>query len=446
MKARGAASPGRELFRKAPAHLHLVGCGGAGMAGLAGILLDRGFRLSGCDLHDHDRVRRLAERGMAFMASHDPGHIRDLNPDAVVRSAAVSASEPEIRAAMERGIPVLRRGEALPGAFESRTGVAVAGSHGKTTTTALLVRVMETAGIGCGYAVGGDLPDRADAGRDGDPVVLEADESDGTVALYEPDVAIVTSIEPDHMEHHADEDAFVECFRRLIDQTSGPVFYYGDDPGARGLCAGIACAKPYHERDLAAWPLARLPGRHNRRNAAAAALAARYLGVPEAAIRRGLESASLPKRRYERISESGGVRVVADYAHHPTEIRALIELAREEGRGRILAAFQPHRYTRTRNLREAFPPALAGVDRLWLLPVYPAFESPLPGGRSRDLAASFPADFAAKRLREADDPETAAREIDAEAQPGDTVLIIGAGDIERMADYWRAPRGRGEIV
>ena len=407
--------------------VHLVGAGGVGMAGLAFLLKARGCEVSGCDLRANRLTDWLRREGIEVALGHDPRHAE--RADWLVRSTAVPASHPELLRARERGLPVFRRGEVLPALLEGRTGIAVAGSHGKTTTVAMIAQVLD-----CGYFVGGEIADRPGVARDGDPLAVEADESDGTLAGYEPDFSAILNVDYDHMEHHASEAAFVGCFERLIERTRERVFYRADDPILRRLCEGRARCEPFRFPDP---PLdLPLPGDHNQWNAAAARAVCRCR-MDDAQIARRLARVAPVRRRFETISEAGGVRVVADYAHHPTEIAALVRAARSFRPRRLLALFQPHRHTRTRALGAAFPPAFEGVDELWIVPVYAASERPVEGGRSADLIRRFPA---ARRPHAAESPEAARREIEATARPGDWILVVGAGDVY---ERWQGANGGG---
>ncbi|VGO23293.1 UDP-N-acetylmuramate--L-alanine ligase [Pontiella sulfatireligans] len=416
-----------ELLIGQGGRVHLMGIGGIGMSGVAWLLKARGFFVSGCDLQGNRQTQWLLKNGISIAAGHHESHV-DKNVDWLIRSTAVPDFHPEVRRALELGIPVSRRGEVLPALMRARTCIAVSGTHGKTTTTAVLAQV-----LGCGYCVGGEIAGIEGVAQDGEIMVVEADESDGTVAGYTPDYAVITNIEYDHMEHHDSEEAFVGCFDRLIANTKQTVFYCGADPIASKLCSGNPKCKPY------CFPESRLslplPGNHNQWNASAA-MAVAKLWKPEQEIVQALETLKPIRRRFETVFESGGVRIVSDYAHHPTEIAALIQTALELKPKRLLGVFQPHRYTRTLALGPDFPSSFQGVEKLWLAPVYAASESPLEGGTSPDLARRFPSDWNG-RLIECPSLGTAWADIQLELREGDLLLIIGAGDIEQIADWAR---------
>jgi UDP-N-acetylmuramate-alanine ligase len=348
--------------------------------------------------------------------------------DWLVRSTAVPDSHSEVAQALEKGIPVSRRGEVLPALMRDRTCIAVSGTHGKTTTTAMIAQV-----LGCGYFVGGEVGGSEAVAADGELMVVEADESDGTVAGYAPDYAVITNIEYDHMEHHPSEEAFFGCFEALVRQTRNKVYYCSADPLASRLCRGNPKCVPYaHPTPPIRLPL---PGKHNQLNASAVlAVASNWMTEPQ--IRAAVGKARPVARRFETVMQRGGILVISDYAHHPTEVAALIQTAKELNPKRLLAVFQPHRYTRTLALGEDFPSSFNGVDKLWVVPVYAASELPLEGGTSADLVRRFPGQWDGN-LFLCDSLEWAWSEIKAELREGDLLLTVGAGDIEAMAGWAR---------
>ncbi len=416
-----------EVQIKKGGHVHLMGAGGIGLAGVAFLLKARGFTVSGCDLLENRQTVWLHKNGIAVASGHDETHITD-SIDWLVRSTAVPDTHPEVQRAHERGIPVSRRGEVLPALMRSRTCIAVSGTHGKTTTTAIIAQV-----LGCGYCVGGEMVGVEAVAQDGDLMVVEADESDGTIAGYTPDYAVITNIEYDHMEHHASEADFVGCFEQLIRQTRKKVYYCGDDPIAQKVCANNPKCEPFF------FPSSRLslplPGDHNQWNAAAAR-AVSQTWKTEAEIFHALEQVQLIRRRFETVFEGAGIQVVSDYAHHPTEIAALIQTARELKPKRLLGVFQPHRYTRTLALGPDFPASFEGLEKLWLVPVYAASEQPVAGGETTDLMERFPPKWK-KRLCYCPNLVEAWATLRSELCAGDLLLIIGAGDIELISEWAR---------
>jgi len=460
------------------AHVHLVGICGVGMAGLAGLLKRRGFEVNGCDRARNRLADWLEGQGIEVREGHDPGHITQ-GVDWVIHSAAVSENSPELAKARESGLRVLRRGEVLPRLLVGRKSVAVCGTHGKTTTAWMITQVLWHCGKSVSWCIGGELA-AEDTGRasgykggapgdndllsDEDTVVVEADESDGTLAFYRPDIAVITNIEFDHMEYFGSRDAFEECFRRLVNNTRRGVVFCADDPVAAAVCAGRdgalsfgfedGCRVQAHEVDEAAagirFELAvdgqdrgtvelGIPGRHNVLNALAAIAAGRLLGLGVREILPGLAGARLPRRRFEKTVDEEGLVVISDYAHHPSEIAALVRTARGLNRRRVLAVFQPHRYTRTLALGHDFPAAFRGVDRLVLAPVYAASEDPLRGGTVWDLYRHFrpgargPCETGAGLPLVAGSLEEAWRWLKRELREGDLLLVVGAGDVDSIA-------------
>ncbi len=409
-------------------HVHLVGIGGIGMAGVAFLLKERGFAVSGCDLQENRQTSHLRKCDVELFYGHDERHISG-NTDWLVRSTAIPDTHPEVRRAKALGIPVSRRGEVLPALMRDRTCIAVSGTHGKTTTTAMIAQV-----LGCGYCIGGEIAGVEGVARDGETMVVEADESDGTLVGYTPDFTVITNIEYDHMEHHASEADFIGCFEQLIENTRQKVYYCADDPISVRLCSGNPKCEPFH------FPESRIPlpipGNHNQWNAAAA----RAVSKPwktDGEIFQALGKMEPVRRRFETVFEGGGIRIVSDYAHHPTEIAALVQTALELEPKRLLCVFQPHRHTRTRALGAGFPASFEGVEKLWLVPVYAASEPPLEGGTTEDLMAHFSKGWKG-RLRNFQTLEAAWADIQAELREGDLLLIAGAGDIEQLAEKARA--------
>jgi UDP-N-acetylmuramate--alanine ligase len=327
-------------------------------------------------------------------------------------------------------VPVSRRGEVLPALLRDRITIAVSGTHGKTTTTSLIAQI-----LGCGYCIGGEVPGFDGVARDGGIMVVEADESDGTVANYYPDIAVITNIEYDHMEHHASVEAFEACFKTFIANTKQKIVYCTEDPAAARLCAGNPKAVPYGFKIADLRFKISLPGAHNRLNALAAIEVCKAWKT-EAEIFQALEKIKPVRRRFERVFE-GEYTIISDYAHHPTEIRTLVQTALETLKPkRLLGVFQPHRYTRTKALMADFPPAFRGLEKLWLLPVYAASEKPLAGGTTEDLFRNFP-QSGKPDVKNVLSLEGAWQDIQRELRAGDVLLIIGAGDIEQLAEMIR---------
>jgi len=439
-----------------------MGICGVGMAGLAVLLRQRGFTVSGCDLLVNRLAGWLRERGIRVAEGHSPDHLA-ADVSAVIRSSAVPDSAPEIATARARGIPVLRRGEVLPVLLDQPVSIAVSGTHGKTTTSSFIAQTLAASGRDPSFCIGGEVQPLGGVARAGAGGILvaETDESDGTLALYHPDLAVVTNIEFDHKEHFADVASIEDCFRRFIANTRRRVIFCADDPRAAALCAGHPAALGYglHPgaalraaigRELATGsectvyrngtPLGALsvpaPGRHNVLNALACVAVCLELGLSLDEIRAALAGAVLPRRRFERVIHRDDVVVISDYAHHPSEISALIRAAEHLHRPRLTGIFQPHRYSRTLALGPDFPAAFHGLAELVLTPVYAASEPVTPGGTTWDLYAHCRRDArlnvcAAVSLRQAWDYQRTRLRM------GDALLVIGAGDVERIALWAR---------
>jgi UDP-N-acetylmuramate--alanine ligase len=327
----------------------------------------------------------------------------------------------------------------------------------------MIAHILDRAGASGAYCVGGEVATLDGvAGAGHGPVVVEADESDGTVGLYHPSIGVITNIEFDHMEHFDSEAAFSACFQAFASQTRDCLIYLGEEPRATEVSAGAGTAKSFgfHEKfefsgkivDRSPWMSRfefrmpgeqkveislRLPGDYNVLNAVAAGAAAHSSGVSTGEIVGGLESFEGVRRRFERVPDTGDVVVISDYAHHPTELRAVIEAAGRLDYRRLHAVFQPHRFTRTRALLQQFPQALQGIDHLIIAPVYAASESPLAGGTSQDLVAAF-SEQQLPVPRLASSLEEAWRLTEETLEPGDLLLILGAGDVEKIASRARS--------
>jgi UDP-N-acetylmuramate--L-alanine ligase/UDP-N-acetylenolpyruvoylglucosamine reductase len=459
------SAPAR-LVAGPPGAIHLVGVSGVGMAGLAILLQSRGWKVSGCDLRPGPLSAWLAARGVAVATGHAPAHVAR-GVDAVIHSAAVPASCPELARARRLGLPLFRRGEVLAALVSAGRSIAVSGTHGKTTTTALIAHILVRAGLAPAFAVGGEAPQLGGVAAAGAGVwlVAEADESDGTLAGYAPEIAVITNIEFDHAEHYADLSGVAACFRTLASRARRLVVFGADDGPATEAAAAARQAAGVGLAPAAAWRAVRirpagsgsafdvfrrgrrlgrvtlrLPGLHNVRNALAAAAAAAAAGVRWPVIAEALASFEGVGRRFERVADRDGIAVIADYAHHPTEIQALASAARRLPAARRMAVFQPHRYSRTRALGPAFPPAFDAFASLLLLPVYAASERPEPGGTVGDLYARFRECRAAPPLL-ASSAGQALGFLRRTLRPGDALFAVGAGD-----ESDAVARGLGRIL
>jgi len=436
--------------------VHFVGIGGAGMSALALIACRRGVAVSGCDA-DPSGAADLAEMGVAVLQGHDPVHVEGAR--AVVVTAAVPASHPELERARALGIPVVPRKEALAELVKGARSVAVAGTHGKTTTTVMTTQALSAAGFAPTGIAGGRVSEWGGNARvaGDDLFVVEADEFDKAFLTLHPTVAIVNNVEPDHLECYGSlaalEDAFVEFAARA------PIAVVSaDDPGARQVGArvgrtvrrfgfagdaDIRITEVVQRADRTdarvIWPTAapldvrlRVPGVHNLRNAVAALAAVEALGgalEPAAAALAQFEGVG---RRFERLGEHGGVEVVDDYAHHPSELSATLAAARQAFPGRrIVAVFQPHLYSRTQAHGEAMGRALAAADLVIVTEIYPARERPIAGVSGRQVAQA--AERAGADTYFEPTRAQVGRRVFEALQPGDVVLTLGAGDITRVA-------------
>jgi len=458
--------PVAELDLTVPHRIHIVGIGGAGMSAIATVLARMGHVVSGSDLRESRALERLGLLDIATHVGHDAANLPEAL-DAVVISTAIPQSNPEVQAAVARGIPVLRRADALRAIVATRTTIAVAGSHGKTTTSSMLALILRAAGWHPSFLIGGDVNEvGTNAVFDrGTWLVVEADESDGTFLELSPHDAIVTSVLPDHLDHYGDFPALVAAFDEFAAGVPGVCVLCADDDVAAGIAAragehavtyGFASGADYvmsayeggragtqfvltgrgTELGLVELPV---PGRHNAVNAAGAAALALELGVPFDAVTRALGGFGGVARRFQFRGERDGVTYVDDYAHLPSDVDAMIRAAREGGWERVVAVFQPHRYTRTAALWRDFADAFSGADALVLTDVYAAGEQPQPGVSGRlVLRAVLDAhpDLAVTYLPRRADLVAHVPRI---ARPGDVVLTLGAGDLTTAPDEWLAP-------
>ncbi len=448
--------------------LHFLGIGGAGMCALAELALEAGLEVTGCELEASPRTERLVELGAGILLGHDPAHVGDV--DAVVATAAVPEDLPELQAARRLGLPVVGRAELLAEVERGRLGIAVAGTHGKTTTASMITWVLQEAGLDPTAVVGGRpafLPGHARAGR-GPHLVCEADEYARAFLALHPCWCVVTNVEPEHLEVYGTREALEAAFAELAGRVPfwGAVIACADDPGAvrvaaacgrRTLGYGLGEGAWLRAVEVAAAPegtaatvvaggkeLGRLriplAGGHNLRNALAAVAVALELEIPFVEAAAALARFPGVGRRLEVRGERGGVLVADDYAHHPTEIAATLAAARQRWPGRrVVAVFEPHLYSRTRAFAAGFARALAAADRVILLPVYPAREAPRPGVDSRLVLEPLRAGGAAAEL--ASDYRDAARRLEGTVAPGDVVLTLGAGPVDRVGELWLAGEG-----
>jgi UDP-N-acetylmuramate--alanine ligase len=453
--------------------LHFVGAGGVGMSGLAEILLlSTPLEISGCDKERSENTERLTALGAKIAYGHDAAHVEQA--DLLVISSAIAEGSPEVAAARRRGIPVIRRAEMLAEIMRLKQGIAVAGTHGKTTTTSLTGMILTEAGFDPTIVVGGRvriLGTNARLGK-GDFLVAEADEYDRSFLELTPVVAVVTNIEADHLDTYRDLADILEAFAIFANRVPfyGAVVACLDDPGVREILPRVKRrVVTYGESPEAAlrageirleasgttfevwegntWSLGSvrlpLPGRHNVLNALAAIAVGRELSIPFPTIARALKDFTGVIRRFETKGERGGVLVLDDYAHHPTEIAATLAAARQVHPGRrLVALFQPHLYSRTRDFAEAFGRALLACDLAIVTDVYPSREKPIPGVTGEVVA------LAARHAGHANvlyvpDKTRVAGELERVLKSGDLLLTMGAGDVVRLGEAYLAGASGG---
>ncbi len=442
-------------------HIHFVGIGGIGMSGLARVLLDLKYRVTGSDLRVTGITRELESRGCTIHYGHAPGNVA--GADVVVVSSAVRGDNPEVLAARLNQIPVIPRAEMLSELMRlKRFGIAVAGAHGKTSTTSMVTSVLEAGGKKPTVIIGGkvnNLGTNAHWG-DGDFLVAEADESDGSFLKLTPSISVVTNIDREHLDHYGDMDEICHAFEEFLDRIPfyGLAIVCGDDPHLRRMLPrvkkrcmtyGIGQDSDLRARDVAfsgmesSYEVVRggrsigrvvikVPGMHHVLNSLAAVAVGLELEIPFQDIRDGLAQYSGVGRRFEVLGQCRGVTVVDDYGHHPTEIRATLQAARQAWPGsRLVVMFEPHRYTRTRALMDEFVEAFRDVDSLWITGIYPASEEPIVGVSGERLARNIrnrwggPVHYVEKT---GDLPG----EVTPFLKPGDIALTLGAGSIGRV--------------
>lgn len=441
---------------------HFIGIGGAGMSGLAKILAVRGAKVSGSDSKESETVLALRALGAEVHVGHAAENV-PAGTSSIVVSSAIRADNPELAAARERGIPVVHRSDALAALMGGRRALAVAGTHGKTTTTSMLAVSLGELGLDPSYAIGGDLdaPGSNAHHGTGEIFVAEADESDRSFHKYAPEVAIVLNVELDHHANYASMDEIYESFETFVGRIvpGGTLVVSADHPGARELTARVAGRPELNivtvgaaeDADLRVVSVAArgmtsevtveldgaelvftvsVPGRHYAHNAVSALAAGIALGVPAADLAKAIGSYTGVRRRLQLKGEAAGVQVIDSYAHHPTEMAADLEAIREAADGRVLVVFQPHLFSRTQQLAEEMGRALALADGSVVLDIYPAREDPIPGVTSEliiDAARRAGAEVTAEHSFAA-----APALLAGLARPGDLVLTMGAGDVTNL--------------
>jgi UDP-N-acetylmuramate--alanine ligase len=458
--------------------LHFVGVGGAGMSGIAEVLVNLGYSVSGSDARRSDVTDRLASIGVEVAIGHDARHVGDA--DVVVASSAIAATNPELVEARRRHVPVIPRAEMLAELMRLRTGIAIAGAHGKTTTTSMVAWSLEQAGLDPTAVIGGRLRafgGNARLGR-GAYMVAEADESDRSFLTLSPTIAVVTNIDREHLEAYGSFDRLVDAFAAFADRVpfhgavvacldDAPVaallprlrrrvITYGFDeaadvqgtnPATDGRSA--SCGVRFEVRGAPGGSgsghlTLAVPGVHNLQNALAAVAVGLEVGVPFTVLADALGRFRGAERRYEVRGSAHGITVVDDYGHHPTEIAAVLRAARAGAPTRVVAVFQPHRYSRTRDLMDAFGPALALADVVVLTDIYAAGEAPIPGITIERLADAVRG--SARELHVVKDLSAVAGAVADLARPGDLVVTLGAGSIGTVGDRVMAALTKREVT
>ena len=446
--------------------IHFVGIGGIGMSGIAEVMHQLGYTVQGSDVADSYVVEKLRKAGIPVTIGHSPDNLGDAA--VVVCSSAIKEGNPEIAAAAERRLPRVRRAEMLAELLRMQKTVAVAGTHGKTTTTSMIAALLDSGGLDPTVINGGIINSYGSNARLGksDWWVIEADESDGSFLRLDGTIAVVTNVDPEHLEHYGDFEGVKDAFVEFIENVP----FYGlavmcvDDPDVQHIISRIRDRRVVTygfsaladlradnvtpvsggsrfdavmlERDGSRRTIEGLhvpiPGRHNVQNALAAIAVARELGTPDDAIARGFERFTGIKRRFSKVGEVDGATIIDDYGHHPVEIRAVLAAAREGAQGRVIAVVQPHRYTRLQALMEEFQNAFNDADIVFVAPVYPAGEEPIDGVDSAALAEGLRS-RGHRMVREVNNlPDLCANLRDLAAE-GDMIICLGAGDITKWA-------------
>jgi UDP-N-acetylmuramate--alanine ligase len=447
--------------------VHFVGIGGIGMSGIAEVLANLGYSVTGSDVADSANVKRLRDKGVKIAIGHKAENID--GADVVVVSSAIKRDNPELIAARIKRLPVVRRAEMLAELMRLKSCIAIAGTHGKTTTTSLVASLLDAGGLDPTVINGGIINAYGTNARlgAGDWMVVEADESDGTFLKLPADIAIVTNIDPEHLDHFHTFDAVQDAFRAFIENvpfygfavmcTDHPVVHslvgrledrrivtYGENPQADVRLTSLGHlngeskfsvlfrdrdGKTSHTIDNLSLPM---PGRHNALNAVAGIAVAHALGLKSDVIRKALAGFGGVKRRFTRVGEWNGAVIIDDYGHHPVEIAAVLRAARESAKGQVIAVMQPHRYTRLHDLFEQFCTCFNDADAVIITPVYPAGEQPIAGA-DRDSLVRGLRTHGHKNAIPLEGPEKLASLVKKLAKPGDYVVCLGAGSITQWA-------------
>lgn len=444
------------LYKSRKKKVHFIGIGGIGMSGISEILLSQGYIVSGSDLNESDITRRLASLGATIFYGH---HEKNLtNADVVVVSSAIDEKNPEIQLARKNKIPIIQRAEMLAELMKMKTGIAIAGTHGKTTTTSMVATIVQNSGLDPTIIIGGKvdaLGGNAKMGK-GDFLVAEADESDKSFLHLPATIAVVTNIDNDHLNNYGTlnniKDAFVDFVNRIpfyglavlcaddenvksiLPRLKKPFITYGFSPQADLQARDLKFAnfgstfEVWRDEKKLGQVQCNVPGKHNVLNALAAIAVGQEIGLTFEQVSAGMGQFSGVRRRFEFKGEKNNIRVFDDYGHHPTEVRATLAAARKAWQGRIVTCFQPHRYSRTQDCYEDFVRAFDDTDVLFMADIYPAGEAPIEGISAEKLSEDVRLQ-GHKSVEYVGDAKKAAEKIAAKLQPGDMFLTLGAGNI-----------------
>ena len=446
--------------------IHFVGIGGIGMSGIAEVMHNLGYTVQGSDIAEGYVVEGLRQRGIPVMIGQRAENVKDAA--VIVTSTAVKRDNPEVAAALEHRIPVVRRAEMLAELMRLKRTVAVAGTHGKTTTTSMIAAMLDAGGLDPTVINGGIINSYGSNARLGasEWMVVEADESDGSFLRLDGTIAVVTNIDPEHLDHYGSFDKIKESFVEFVENVPfyGAAILCVDHPEVQGIIPRIRDRRVItygfsaqadvrgdavtpvpggnrfdvvvRQRDGATRRIEGIelpmPGRHNVQNALAAVAVALEMGCSDAVVQSGFAKFGGVKRRFTKVGEVAGATIIDDYAHHPVEIRAVLSAAREGVKGRVIAVVQPHRFTRLRDLMDDFQGAFNDADVVYAAPVYPAGEAPIAGVDSDALVAGLKARGHREAATVAGPGELAAALAET-LEPGDTVVCLGAGDITKWA-------------
>lgn len=447
--------------------IHFIGIGGIGMSGIASILAEQGYIVSGSDVKDSPVTRKLSGKGVKVFIGHSRLHLED--KDAVVYSSAVKEDNPELLAARKKGLPILRRAQMLAKLMRDKICVAVSGAHGKTTTTALASHLLREAGLCPTAAIGGiarDLGDNCCFGRESRFFVAEADESDGTFLYYNPEYPIITNIDREHLDYYQSWEDIIAAYKKFISHSKdeGCLFCCGDDQTLREITRdykkriiyfGLSLENDFYPEDIIlnefsslfnccyrgktlgeiTLPLA---GRHNISNCLGVIALGHELHIPQKIIQSALASFQGTERRFQLKGDFFGIKIIDDYGHHPSEIKAVLAAAGNVKHQRLIVVFQPHRFSRTKFLFEEFVVSFAGADQLILTDIYAACEKPIEGVSAESLSARIKEKslgIEAVYLKKENITEHLLKSIKA----GDLIITLGAGDIGKLSDelVWR---------